>query len=475
MHLAIYYLDYDRKVKVGQISSPNEKDLIVQYNNIVCFNGKQYRIVQATYDYEVHQSVNVFEYDVIVKEVVSVLNVCPKRKQMNVDNSVTHYSKNIQNVIQKELFKATQSIRIAVAWFTNNLLFQPLLMKLALGVKVEIIINMDDINYSQDNELDFDDFVNKGGVLRWNDSKKLLHDKFCVIDDNVVISGSYNWTNKAEYNNEVVCVYMGDARTTSFYNGLFRELASNLQIVKRKQQTSTVKRTENVIRNENRQDGPITIKPRKVEYGFMKGEFEECIKKGLGLPDSNGIINIDFTYCSPLYFKECPELRFYNRIDILFEEDQFFIARDLMDLQYILLNSEFLPISNAEFDDYYHDRDKHLWLKITTNKWLFVDLSSPYGFSPVFHINQPKPNTRFLVIEYNSKYGLIDNGGMMYLDYEYDHIQIIRQSEWIYTAAVVNKAGRYGLLLLENNVFYRCMYTHEQITSMLNQVLSKQR
>ena len=59
---------------------------------------------------------------------------------------VEHYSHKIQNVIQKELFKAQESIKIAVAWFTNDLLFQPLLLKLQAGVKVEIILNRDEIN-----------------------------------------------------------------------------------------------------------------------------------------------------------------------------------------------------------------------------------------------------------------------------------------------------------------------------------------
>ena len=49
---------------------------------------------------------------------------------------IKHYSNNIQNVILMELFKATESIKIAVAWFTNDLLFQPLLMKAVMGVSV---------------------------------------------------------------------------------------------------------------------------------------------------------------------------------------------------------------------------------------------------------------------------------------------------------------------------------------------------
>lgn len=145
---------------------------------------------------------------------------------------IEHYSHKIQNAIQKELFKANSSIKIAVAWFTNDLLFQPLLLKLGAGVSVELILNKDEINCSADNEVDFDEFVNAGGVLRWNDSKQLMHDKFCIIDNRIVITGSYNWTNKAEYNSEVESFFYDEKETTQFYNELYEKLSLRFEQVK---------------------------------------------------------------------------------------------------------------------------------------------------------------------------------------------------------------------------------------------------
>ena len=113
---------------------------------------------------------------------------------------IKHVSYKIQNAIQIELFSAKESIKIAVAWFTNELLLHPLVLKLQTGVSVEIILNDDNINKGGESSLDFTSFLEAGGVLRWNTSKQLLHEKFCIIDDRIVISGSYNWTDKAEYN-----------------------------------------------------------------------------------------------------------------------------------------------------------------------------------------------------------------------------------------------------------------------------------
>ena len=137
---------------------------------------------------------------------------------------IKHYSTNIQNIIQRELFKAQNSIKIAVSWFTNDLLFQPLLLKLSAGVNISIILNKDEINLAPDGDIDFNEFVQRGGMLYWNDTNTLLHDKFCVIDDSIVISGSYNWTNKAEYNEESITLFREDQDTVEFYNGKFRAL-----------------------------------------------------------------------------------------------------------------------------------------------------------------------------------------------------------------------------------------------------------
>lgn len=78
---------------------------------------------------------------------------------------IKHHSYKIQNVIQKELFAAKHSIKICVAWFTNDLLFQPLLLKLDAGVEVTIITNKDEINFADTNDVDFDEFIQRGGCF----------------------------------------------------------------------------------------------------------------------------------------------------------------------------------------------------------------------------------------------------------------------------------------------------------------------
>lgn len=162
---------------------------------------------------------------------------------------IEHYSSRIQNIIQKEIFDAKDSIKIAVAWFTNNLLFQPLIMKLMQGVTVELILNDDDINRGDSNNIDFNQFIEHGGVLYWNNSKRLLHEKFCIIDSSIVIFGSYNWTNKAEFNEESISLARNDNETNNFYNKRFENLSKKYTPIYKN--ISHVETTEHLVIPDN--------------------------------------------------------------------------------------------------------------------------------------------------------------------------------------------------------------------------------
>ena len=133
------------------------------------------------------------------------------------------YFEDIELYITEELMKAQTTIRVAVAWFTNKRLLSILKFKQKNGVKVEIIINDDNINR---NALDFKSLLNIGGeVLFTKSSKSLMHCKFCVIDDNVLITGSYNWTTKAEESNkEQITISCGDIEEIRKFNNEFYEI-----------------------------------------------------------------------------------------------------------------------------------------------------------------------------------------------------------------------------------------------------------
>jgi len=117
---------------------------------------------------------------------------------------------NIAERIQQEISKAQKSVFIAVAWFTNKNLFNELVNKARNGTTVSLIISNDNINLNS--SIDFERLhIGKSKVYKiGNGDTELMHNKFCIIDYSTVITGSYNWSYKAESNFENVIITSND-------------------------------------------------------------------------------------------------------------------------------------------------------------------------------------------------------------------------------------------------------------------------
>ncbi|MBD2364830.1 hypothetical protein H6G36_27295 [Anabaena minutissima FACHB-250] len=107
----------------------------------------------------------------------------------------------IQAEIIKEIEQARFTIWIAVAWFTDKKIFDNLLVKKQEGLNIQLIISDDEIN--NNSGLDYTNFETYK-VPRTGKYENIMHNKFCVIDLNRVIHGSYNWTKKARFNYETI-------------------------------------------------------------------------------------------------------------------------------------------------------------------------------------------------------------------------------------------------------------------------------
>ena len=117
---------------------------------------------------------------------------------------------NIAERILTEIQKANNSIYIAVAWFTNKSIFEQLIKKAKNGCQIQIIISNDLIN--ENSSIDFNKLEKHNGKVYkiGNGDTELMHNKFCIIDFNTVITGSYNWSYKAENNFENIVINSND-------------------------------------------------------------------------------------------------------------------------------------------------------------------------------------------------------------------------------------------------------------------------
>jgi len=143
-----------------------------------------------------------------------------------------HFNRIAYQIIE-EISTAENSIKIAIAWFTNENLFNSIIKALDRGIKVELITINDNINNGK-LSLDFNSYIEKGGEFYFSNVSGLMHHKFALIDEKAVISGSYNWTYNAEYRNEENILISNNLQVILKFNSEFKKLKINSIIQKKK-------------------------------------------------------------------------------------------------------------------------------------------------------------------------------------------------------------------------------------------------
>lgn len=150
---------------------------------------------------------------------------------IDAPEEVTEYDvvfDEIQDTVIQGIRDARFIIWAAVAWFSNEAIYQELLVKKEQGLSIRIIVSKEDSNKAMISKLKENGFnvidVPKWGTQGYN----RMHDKFCIIDMDYVMHGSYNWTPTANHNEETLATALDHEFVSKFadefmklYNGTY--------------------------------------------------------------------------------------------------------------------------------------------------------------------------------------------------------------------------------------------------------------
>lgn len=184
-------------------------DMLVNFGNIVT---------------DVNSIIAPEHYNICNNDGNLVILGCVDEDGMDKAEVDAHFAE-IQNIILQELQNARVSIIVVMAWFTNDVLAKKLIEKNNEGLDVKVAIYNDGVN--QRHGVDLGEITlhhiraPHGGIM---------HDKFCVIDNQVVITGSYNWSTNAEFRNEENISVIRNNQTASDYSVKYRELVTEQHI-----------------------------------------------------------------------------------------------------------------------------------------------------------------------------------------------------------------------------------------------------
>ena len=137
---------------------------------------------------------------------------------------------NSEKNLIKHLLSATKTLIICVFALTNDNMANAIRQCKAKGVDIRLIF--DDEMMRQPGS-DVRALHDEGYPVRVDlDPKAHMHNKFVVIDDKVVITGSYNWTKQASTKNHENIVIFEDTEIADMYtkefNRLWDEFASSV-------------------------------------------------------------------------------------------------------------------------------------------------------------------------------------------------------------------------------------------------------
>ena len=141
-------------------------------------------------------------------------------------------SDNPQKEIIKNINQAEAFINIAMYIFTDREIAIPLVKARERGAKVRLYLDKDqvDYKYSQSRFL-----VQKGIKTRISSNNYIMHHKFAIIDNRILLTGSYNWTFSANNRNDENIMVIDDPRTIKIFQNQFVNLWTNKYSLERTQ------------------------------------------------------------------------------------------------------------------------------------------------------------------------------------------------------------------------------------------------
>jgi len=139
------------------------------------------------------------------------------------ESTKVYFSPNggCQEAVVNEISQAHKTIDIAMYNLTTREISQELVNAKGRGVQIRVFLDQGEGNgkYSKGRYL-----MDKGIDVRFYTGTGLMHNKFAVFDNKVLITGSFNWTASAERDNQENLLIITDENVVKQYSRRFEIL-----------------------------------------------------------------------------------------------------------------------------------------------------------------------------------------------------------------------------------------------------------
>jgi len=156
-------------------------------------------------------------------------------------------------VIIKNIDGAEEFINVAMYTFTDVEIAQAILEARDRGIEIKIYLDHSQVKakYSRSRY-----FVQNGIEVRISSNNYIMHNKFAVIDNQIVITGSYNWTASAGERNDENLLAIDDNHIVERYQDQFNNLWCNKYSPERYQELISEARISSLPAPETTEETP---------------------------------------------------------------------------------------------------------------------------------------------------------------------------------------------------------------------------
>ena len=113
---------------------------------------------------------------------------------------------------------AREYVYVAMYFFTSRPIAQAVIRARDRGLDVRVCLDDEQPHY----EYSKSKYLENNNIsLRYVGGSGIMHNKFCVIDDRVTVTGSYNWTARADLENDENVIFIESAAVARIFKEQF--------------------------------------------------------------------------------------------------------------------------------------------------------------------------------------------------------------------------------------------------------------
>ncbi|MCG8582080.1 MAG: phospholipase D-like domain-containing protein [Bacteroidales bacterium] len=153
--------------------------------------------------------------------------ILPKEQQNFYCRSYFSPGQECLSTILTQISYAVRKIDICVFTISDNEIRDRIEYAINKGVKVRIITDDDKTN---DLGSDIEYLQRKGAIVKIDNTSHHMHHKFAIFDNEVLLTGSYNWTRSAAQFNQENILETNDQKAIESYQKEFDKLWGTMNV-----------------------------------------------------------------------------------------------------------------------------------------------------------------------------------------------------------------------------------------------------